>query len=117
MLYMHFEGPQHMNQMGTPFHRKKRRSMFILTSKGVKHYSIILIILIIIITPRQLGNHPLQLELHSSAFKNSNLSIYRYISTAKGDTRWDSMNQVLGSAFLLFLAKQLFQNASCVSSE
>ena len=35
-----------------------------------KHYSVVLIILIIIIAPRQLGNHPMQLQLHNSAFKN-----------------------------------------------
>ena len=75
--------------------------MFIITSKGVKHYSIMLIILIIIIAPRQLGNHPMQLELHSSAFKKSNLSIYRYISTKAGDTGWDSLNQVLEGKLLL----------------
>ena len=44
-------------------------SLFIRTSKGGKHYSIILIILIIIVAPRQLGNHPMQLELHNSALK------------------------------------------------
>ena len=37
--------------------------MLSLTSKGVKHYSKILIKLIIIIAPRQLGNRPMQLEL------------------------------------------------------
>ena len=85
---------------------EKRRSLFTLSSKGVKHYSIILIILIIIIAPQQLGNHPMQLELHSSVFKNSNLSIYLNISITEGDTRWDSVNQVLGSTFLLlFLGK------------
>ena len=46
--------------------------------------TIILIILIIIIVPRQVGNHPMQPELHSSAFKISNLSIYQYISTTEG---------------------------------
>ena len=74
-----------------------KRSLFILSSKGVKHYSIILIILTIIIAQQQFGNHPMQLELHSSAFKNSNLSIYRYISTTERDNRWDLVNQVLGS--------------------
>ena len=102
VLNMHFEGPQNMNQMGSPF-MEKMRSLFILTSKRAKHYSIILIILIIIIAPRQLDNHHMQLELHGSAFKNSNLSIYRYISTTKGDTRWDSVYQVLGSTFLLLI--------------
>ena len=72
----------------------KRRSLLILTSKGVKHYSIILIILTIVIAPRQLGSHSMQLELHSSAFKNSNL---------QWDIRWDSVNQILGSKFLLLL--------------
>ena len=43
----------------------------------------------------------MQLELHSSEFKNSNLSIYEYMSTTEGDTRWDSVNQVLGRKFLL----------------
>ena len=60
---MHFEGPHEITIYG------KRRSLFILSSKGVKRYSIILIILIIIIAPRQLGNHPMQLKLHSSALK------------------------------------------------
>ena len=60
-------------------------------------------ILIIIIAPRQLGNDPMKLELHSSVFKNSNLSIYRYISTTEGDTRLDTVNQVLGSTFLLLI--------------
>ena len=106
---MHFEGPQ--NEITI---YGKRRSKFIFLQK----YSIILIILVIIIAPRQQGNHPMQLERHSSAFKKSNLSIYRYILTTKGDTRWDSVNQDLGSKFLLlFLVKWLFQNVSCVSSE
>ena len=38
---MHFEGPQNTNQMRTPFMVKKG-SLFILSSKGVKHYNIIL---------------------------------------------------------------------------
>ena len=96
----------------------KKRSLFILSSKGVKHYSIILIILTIIIAPQQLGNHPMQLELHSSAFKNINLVIYRYISATQGDSRWNSVNLVLGSTYLLlFLVKLLFQNVNCVSSK
>ena len=70
---MHFEGPQNMNQIGSPF-MEKMRSLFILTSKGVKRLIIILIILIIIIPSRQLGYHSMQLERHSSAFKISNLS-------------------------------------------
>ena len=65
---MHFEGPQNMNQMKSPFMKKEKFvHPFI---KGFKHYSIILIILIIIIAPRQLGNQPMQLELYNSAFKN-----------------------------------------------
>ena len=74
---MHFEGPQNINQMRSPCMEKGD------ICSSVKHYSIILIILIIIIVPRQLGNHHMQLELHSSAFKNSNLSIYRYILTTE----------------------------------
>ena len=97
---MYFEGPQNINQMRSLFMEKGEVCSSFL-QKELKHYSIILIILIIIIAPRQLGNHPMQLELHSSAFKNSNLSIYRYISTTEGETRWDSVNQVLGSTFLL----------------
>ena len=65
----HSEGPQNMNKWDLTIYGK-RRSLFILTSKGVKHYNIILIISIIIIAPRQLGNHPMKLELHCSAFKN-----------------------------------------------
>ena len=93
---MHFEGTQNMYQMRSPFMEKGEyvltrvyfgskecikelklecASLFTLSSKGVKHYSIILIILIIIIAPRQLGIHHMQLDLHSLAFKNSNLSI------------------------------------------
>ena len=67
---MHFKGPDEITFYG------KGRSLDILSSKGVKHYSIILIILIIIIAPRQLGNHPMQLELHSLAFKNTNLYLF-----------------------------------------
>ena len=67
---MHFKGPDEITFYG------KGRSLDILSSKGVKHYSIILIILIIIIAPRQLVNHPMQLELHSSAFKHSNLYLF-----------------------------------------
>ena len=96
---MHFEGPQNMNQMRSPFIEKEKFIHPFL--KGVKHYSIILIILIIIIAPRQLGSHPMQLEHHNSAFKNSNISIYGYISNTEGDNRWDSLNQVLGSTVLL----------------
>ena len=102
---MHFEGPQNMNQMRSPFMEKGEACSSFL-QKGVKHDNIDelnTIILTIIIAPRQLGNHPMQLELRSLAFKKSNLSIYRYTSTTEGDTRWDSMNQVLGSTFLLLL--------------
>ena len=77
---MHFEGPQNMNQMRSPFMEKGDRSFFILSSKGVKHYSIILIILIMIIAPRQLGKHHMHLELHSSAFK---IQIFLSIDTSQ----------------------------------
>ena len=68
--------------------------------------SVILIILIIIIAPRQLGNHPMQLGLHNSAFKNSNLSIYGYISTIEGDTRGVFNNASARSAIECFLSER-----------
>ena len=99
---MHFEGPQNLNQMGSPFMEKEEVCSSIL-QKELNNFSVILIILIIIIAPRQLGNLHMQQVLHSSAFKNSNLSIYRYIPTTEGETRWDLVNQVLGSKLLLLI--------------
>ena len=70
---MHFEGPQNMNQMGSPFIEKEKFAHPYF--KIIELNTIILIILTIIIAPRQVCSHPMQLDLHSSAFKISNLSI------------------------------------------
>ena len=44
-------------------------------------------------------------------------SIYRYISTTEGDTRWHSLNQVLGSKLLLFVSSYLKMLVVLVVSE
>ena len=101
---MHFEGPRNMNQMRSPFMEKGEVYSSFLQKE--LNTSVILIILIIIIAPRQLGNHPMQLGLHNSAFKNSNLSIYGYISTIEGDIRGVFNNASAQSTIECFLSER-----------